>query len=150
MVSSYEDMTVEQLVTKFGTSLHAHRKTASRAEQTLKRTVLQRGHGFKHLRARDVARAAWHAVVEEIAAAGHPTHASQVHRLLGQMFNFGLQLGVLEASPFQGLRARTLGAVEPPPRQRALAVERSGAPSRATPTAGRMRRGSFVRRLTSG
>lgn len=123
VLADYADMTVEQLVTKFGASLHAHRKTARRAEQTLKRHVLDRRHGFKNLRARDVARPAWHAVVEEIAAAGHPTEASQLHRLLGQMFNFGLQLGVLEVSPFQGLRARTLGAVEPPPRQRALAVD---------------------------
>jgi integrase len=39
------------------------------------------------------------------------------------MFNFALQLGVLAASPFQGLRPRALGAVEPPPRQRVLTVD---------------------------
>lgn len=123
VAGNHADWTVEALVTKFGASLHAHRKTASRAEKTLRLYVLDRRHGFKHLRARDVAKPAWHAIVEEIAAAGHATQASQVHRLLGQMFNFGLQLGVLEVSPFQGLRGRTLGAVEPPPRQRALAVD---------------------------
>ena len=44
-------------------------------------------------------------------------------RLLSQMFSFGVELGALQVSPFQGLRARTLGAVPAPPRQRTLDVE---------------------------
>ena len=39
------------------------------------------------------------------------------------MFNFAVQLGILEASPFQGLRPRALGAVEAPPRQRVLSPD---------------------------
>jgi integrase len=39
------------------------------------------------------------------------------------MFDFGVELGALQASPFHGLRARTLGAVPAPPRQRALDVD---------------------------
>lgn len=119
----YDDMMVGGLVAKFSASLHGHRKHPGRAERELKRFVLERRHGFRHLKVRDVARPAWHAIVEEIAAAGHPTQAAKVHKLLGQMFNFALQLGVLEASPFQGLRPRALGAVEPPPRQRVLDVD---------------------------
>lgn len=119
----YDAMTVGGLVAKFTASLHGHRKHPERAERELKRFVLERAHGFRHLKVRDVARPAWHAIVEEIAAAGHATQAAKIHRLLGQMFSFALQLGVLEVSPFQGLRARALGAVEPPPRQRVLAVD---------------------------
>lgn len=119
----YDEMTVGGLVAKFGASLHGHRKHPARAERELERFVLERGHGFQHLKVRDVARPAWHAVVEEIAAAGHATQAAKAHRLLGQMFNFALQLGVLEVSPFQGLRPRALGAVEPPPRQRVLNLD---------------------------
>lgn len=119
----YDAMTVGGLVAKFTASLHGHRKHPARAERELKRFVLERGHGFRYLKVRDVARPAWHAIVEEIAAAGHATQAAKVHKLLGQMFNFALQLGVLESSPFQGLRPRALGAVEPPPRQRVLTVD---------------------------
>jgi integrase len=119
----YDEMTVGGLVAKFSASLRAHRKHPARAERELERFVLDRGHGFRHLKVRDVARPAWHAIVEEIAAAGHATQAAKIHKLLGQMFNFALQLGVLEASPFQGLRPRALGAIEPPPRQRVLSPD---------------------------
>ncbi len=120
---SYEDMTVAGLVAKFVASLHGHRKHPERAERELERFLLERRHGFQYLKVREVARPAWHAVVEEIAAGGHRTQASKIHRLLSQMFNFALQIGVLEASPFHGLRPRALGAVEPPPRQRVLDVD---------------------------
>jgi integrase len=123
LAESYEDMTVAGLVAKFSASLRGHRKHAHKADRELERFVLERRHGFKHLKVREVARPAWHAIVEEIAAAGHATQAAKVHKLLGQMFNSALQLGVLAASPFQGLRPRALGAVEPPPRQRVLTVD---------------------------
>jgi hypothetical protein len=121
--ASYDEMTVEQLVTRFVASLRGHRKHPRRAELELERKVLERGHGFRRLPVRQVARPAWHAIVEEIAAAGHPTQAAKTHRLLGQMFRFAVELKVVEASPFEGLRARTLGASEPPPRQRVLSPE---------------------------
>jgi integrase len=70
-----------------------------------------------------VAWQAWRAIVEEIVAAGHLTQAGHVFRLLSQMFNFRMELGALQVSPFQGLRARTLGAIPAPPRQRTLDVE---------------------------
>ena len=121
--ADYGDMTVAGMVAKFGASLHGHRKHPKAAEKELKRYVLDRPRGFKLLRVRDVAKPAWHAIVEEISADGHPTQAARTHRLLGQMFNFAVQLGILEASPFQGLRPRALGAVEAPPRQRVLSVD---------------------------
>ncbi len=82
-----------------------------------------RPHGFAALKVAGVARQAWRAIVEEVVAAGHATQASQVYRLLRQMFTFGVELGVLQVSPFLGLRARTLGAVPSPPRQRTLDVD---------------------------
>lgn len=121
--ADYGDMTVAGLVAKFSASLHGHRKHPKAAEKELARYVLNRPRGFKHIRVRDVARPAWHAVIEEIAADGHATQAARTHKLLGQMFNFAVQLGILEASPFQGLRPRALGAVEAPPRQRVLSVD---------------------------
>ncbi len=117
------DWTVEHLVTKFVASLAAHRKHPRKAELELTRYVLKRGHGFKSLKAAQVARPAWHAIIEEIAAAGHATQAARIHRLLGQLFDFAVQLNVMVVSPFQGLKARALGAVEPPPRQRVLNPE---------------------------
>ncbi len=118
-----EDMTVEQLVEKFCSSLHAHRRHPAAARRMLDRYVLRRRHGFSGLKVRDVARPAWRAIVEEVVADGHVTQAARLYRLLGQMFSFGVQLGALETSPFVGLRPRAVGAVEPPPRQRRLDLD---------------------------
>jgi integrase len=122
-VTDYREMTVAGLVAKFVASLAGHRKHPRAAEKELDRYVLQRPRGFKNLRVRDVAKRAWHHVVEDIAADGHATQAARTHKLLGQMFNFAVQFGILEASPFQGLRPRSLGAVEAPPRQRVLSPD---------------------------
>ncbi|MGA8891817.1 MAG: site-specific integrase [Anaeromyxobacteraceae bacterium] len=118
--ADYGEMTVADLVDRFVGSLKAHRKHPEDAKAVLRRYILDRAHGFKDLKVRTVARPAWHAIVEEIAAEGYASQAIKVHALLGQMFVFAAQLGILEASPFQGLRARSLGAVEKPPRQRVL------------------------------
>lgn len=119
----YEEMTVEGLVAKFTASLRGHRRHPKRAEDELKRTVLERRHGFKHLKVRDVAPPAWHAIVEEMAGAGHPTQAARIHRLLAQMLEFARQFKVITTSPFQGVKPRALGAAEPPPRKRVLNVD---------------------------
>lgn len=118
-----EDMTVEDLVTKFVGYLSTRRKHLRRAERMLERTLLERRHGFRSLRARSIARPAWRAIIEEIAAAGTPTQAAHSFKLLSQLFDYAVQLGVLEASPFLGLDMRTLGAVPSAPRQRALSVD---------------------------
>ena len=111
------------LVEKFTASLRSHRRHPGDARRRLDRYVLRRPHGFSSLKVAGVARQAWRAIVEEIVAAGHLTQAAHVFRLLNQMFNFGVELGALQASPFHGLRARTLGAVPAPPRQRTLDVD---------------------------
>jgi integrase len=117
------DMTVAGLVEKFTASLHSHRRHPGDARRRLDQYVLRRPHGFSSLKVEGVARQAWRAIVEEIVAAGHLTQAQHVFRLLNQMFDFGVELGALQASPFHGLRARTLGAVPAPPRQRTLDVD---------------------------
>jgi integrase len=120
---SDEDMTVAGLVEKFTASLNSHRRHPDDARRRLDQYVLRRPHGFSSLRVAGIARQAWRAIVEEIVAAGHLTQAGHVFRLLSQMFNFGVELGALQVSPFQGLRARTLGAIPAPPRQRTLDVD---------------------------
>ena len=117
------DMSVAGLVEKFTVSLHSHRRNPGDAGRRLDQYVLRRPHGFSSLKVAGVARQAWRAIVEEIVAAGHLTQAQHVFRLLSQMFDFGVELGALQASPFRGLRARTLGAVPAPPRQRTLDVD---------------------------
>jgi len=117
------DMTVAGLVEKFTASLRSHRRHPGDARRRLDQYVLRRPHGFSSLKVAGVARQAWRAIVEEIVAAGHLTQAQHVFRLLAQMFNFGIELGALQVSPFQGLRARTLGARPAPPRQRTLDVD---------------------------
>lgn len=123
VTEAYEDMTVAGLVAKFTASLRGHRRRPERAEDDLERTVLKRRHGFKHLKVRDVAPPAWHAIVEDLVAKGHPTQAAMIHRLLAQMLEFARQFKVIETSPFQGVKPRALGAAEPPPRKRVLSLD---------------------------
>ncbi len=117
------DMTVDGLVTKFCTYLATRRKHPKRPERMLERTLLERRHGFRFLKVRDVAKPAWRAVIEEIAARGTRTEAAHTFKLMQQMFDYAVQLEVLESNPFTGLDMSTLGAAPSKPRQRILTVD---------------------------
>lgn len=119
-----EETTVAQLCDRFLANLATRRKNASSARSSVAtaRSYLNTHliPGLGHVRVSVVTTAACREVIERVVARGTPGAAGRVFQLIGQMFNFGRGLGLLQSNPVDPLNRRALGAADGAPRQRTL------------------------------
>jgi integrase len=77
--------------------VHRERKRPEEAEKTIERNILKH---WRHRPAKGVTRRDGVLLLDKIVDRGSPVMANRVSALLAQMFSFGIERGMLDASPF--------------------------------------------------
>lgn len=93
--------TVDELAAEFlRRYVHRERKRPEEAEKTIERNILRH---WRQRPAKGVTRRDGVLLLDKIVDRGSPVMANRVSALLAQMFSFGVERGMLDASPFISL-----------------------------------------------